>query len=387
MPTLAEALTAATAAVNANAAAYLSLEQRLALREAAVVLAAGMTPGDDVSELVAAAARGIFLGNLGGSANALTGTIPGGVIVLGLTPWTRFRGIATQTNTSTDITVSVQGIGSGAGVTTLPLKRRDGSKPQLGDVPVGVPFEFQPDGLGSFRFVGYAASEIAAAAATYLTQNIALVGGRVLFSKTTAGAFTWYNKDATLVRIRMVGGGAGGGGGNGYAGAGGLGGNYAEGVFDVVPDTTYAGMVGAGGAAGGGGGGGGPGGNGGTTYITLDKITPAALGGTGGSSGGSPATGNVGVAGAGPGLSNIAFPHGGFELPGYGAQNGIYFTAGGSAIALGGCGGGAPFFASLTPFPAQVGSFGGTGCGGGGSGGAGSSPGGQGAPAAIFVEG
>lgn len=221
----------------------------------------------------------------------------------------------------------------------------------------------------------------------YSSTSIA-VGGRVVFSRTTAGSYTWTcPANTTLVLIQAVGGGGGGGGGNAYTGAGGLGGNYFQGVFNVTPGTTYTIQVGAGGIAGGGGGGGAPGGNGGSTYIQLSGITPTALGGTGGGSGGNSATGFVGVAGAPPGLSGIVFPYGGFELPGYGAQNGIYLTIGATNVFFGGMGGGAPLFASTTPFPAQNGSFGGTGSGGGGSGGAGASAGGVGAPGAIFITG
>lgn len=214
------------------------------------------------------------------------------------------------------------------------------------------------------------------------------IGGRVLFSKITSGTATWTcPANTTLVQIQAAGGGGGGGGGNAYAGAGGLGGNYFQGVFNVTPGTIYNITVGAGGSAGGGGGGGAPGGNGGSTYIQLSGITPTALGGTGGASGGNSTTGYVGVSGAAPGLSGIVFPYGGFELPGFGAQNGIFLTIGTTNVFFGGMGGGSPFFASTTPFPAQNGSFGGTGVGGGGSGGAGASSGGVGAAGGLFIVG
>ena len=221
---------------------------------------------------------------------------------------------------------------------------------------------------------------IQAGSKTVLTAK-AIVGGRVLFAKIAAGTYTWVcPADTYLVRIRANAGGAGGGNGNGYAGAGGLGGNYFEGVFDVVPGTAYTITVGAGGAAGS---------NGGATFIAVQGggTLAVALGGTAGGPGGNSSTGYVGITGNTPGYSGIVFPHGGFELLGFGAQNGIYYQAGATNVAQGGMGGGSPMLASTTPFPVQNGQFGGTGCGGGGSGGAGSSAGAPGAAGALFIEG
>ncbi len=229
---------------------------------------------------------------------------------------------------------------------------------------------------------------LAAAKTTTALGTKTIVGGRVLFAQAVAGTYT-FTPDVPLIYVRAVAGGGGGGGGNGYAGAGGLGANYFEGAFDVVVGQPYTIVVGAGGIAGGGSGGGAPGGNGGATYLARQggATLALALGGTGGGSGGNAATGYVGVAGASPGKTGIVFPHGGFELLGFGAQNGVYYAAGATNIAQGGMGGGAPMFASATPFPVQTGQFGGTGCGGGGSGGAGSALGAAGAPGFLTIMG
>lgn len=212
-------------------------------------------------------------------------------------------------------------------------------------------------------------------------NQLSIVGGRLSFFSYSG---SWQcPAGVTKARIRGQAGGGGGGGGNGYAGAGGLGGNYFEGVFDVVPNTTYTVTVGLGGIAGGGGGGGAPGGNGGLT-----RFGPAgggafatALGGTGGGSGGSAGSGNVGVTGTPPGLSGIIFPHGGFELAGGAAQNGIIFAG----ANIGGIGGGSQFSAT-SPSPYANGQFNSLGYGGGGSGGAGASQGGTGSGGLLIVE-
>lgn len=133
---------------------------------------AGIAPSNgDVTQVGQALGRGIWVGALGASANALVGAIGGGVsplkpgVLQTLNPWTRLRGIALQANTSRDVTVTVAGIGTAGGSVTYPLYRRDGVKPMIGDVPALVPFEFQPDGAGGFRLVEAAPSEIGAAAA------------------------------------------------------------------------------------------------------------------------------------------------------------------------------------------------------------------------------
>lgn len=218
----------------------------------------------------------------------------------------------------------------------------------------------------------------------------AIVGGRVLFDQIAAGTYTWIcPADTTIVRIRAVAGGGGAGGGNAYSGAGGTGANYFEGVFDVVPGTTYTIVIGAGGAGGGGGGGGAPGGNGGSTYIAVQggAALAVAVGGAGSESGGVSA-GNVGKASPPPALSGITFPHGGFEVQGYPAQDGIFIP---NVIMIGGMGGGSRL-APNTVFGVGYGSaqqtgFPGLRNGGGGSGGTGAALGGMGAPGALFIEG
>ena len=162
MTTLADTVVAATAALNTNAQAYFDKEERVALREAAVVLAAGNATNDnDSTELARAVARGLFVGSFGAAANALSCQIPGGLVLPTLEPWTRLRGMAAQTNTSGVVTLTVAGIGTAAGFRTGPLLRQDGSALQQGDVPVGVPFDVQPDAGNpmAFRMAGKVASD------------------------------------------------------------------------------------------------------------------------------------------------------------------------------------------------------------------------------------
>lgn len=129
-------------------------------------LAGGVLPANgDRTQLAQGIGRGIWLGTLGASANALVGAIGSGVrptkpgLLAVLNPWTRLRGIALQTNTSRNVTVTVSGIGTANGAVTLPLLKRDGTLPAVGDVPVGYPFDFQPDGAGNFRLAGSVASD------------------------------------------------------------------------------------------------------------------------------------------------------------------------------------------------------------------------------------
>lgn len=286
-------------------------------------------------------------------------------------------------------TLNVSGLGA------VPIMRRGGNATVSGDWAANDILALVRRG-SSWQLAGLVPSDFAAAisqaSSTAINNSIqqsytnnVIVGGRVLFSRIAGGSYTWQcPSGVNRVLIKAVGAGGSGGGGNGYAGAGGLGGNYFEGVFDVTPGTTYTIVVGAPGVAGGGGGGGNPGGNGGSTYIQLGSLTPTALGGTGGGSGGNSATNYVGLSGASPGLSNINFPHGGFEVLGYAASNGIYLSN--PVLAITGIGGGS-YLASSTPIGVANGAFNGSGSGGGGSGGCGSAAGGVGAPGAIFIIG
>ncbi len=113
--------------------------------------------GSDLAQLIQAIARGIYLGQFGGTANALAAAIPNNIVFSALQPGTRFKGFVTATNTA-GVTFAITGIGTASGTVQASLLTKAGSALQAGDLPVNQLFEIQWDG-SAFRLVAAAASE------------------------------------------------------------------------------------------------------------------------------------------------------------------------------------------------------------------------------------
>lgn len=132
----------------------------------AAIDAAGLARnGSDLTQLIQAISRGIFLGVFTGSANALAGNIPNSIVLPGLLQGMRFAGVATSANTG-GVTMALTGFNPAIG--TLPLLRRDGAALQAGDLPLNTPFDFRYDG-SAFRLSTPAPSET-----TQLVQTFVL---------------------------------------------------------------------------------------------------------------------------------------------------------------------------------------------------------------------
>lgn len=269
--------------------------------------AAGLTPtNSDLTQLLQAISRGIFIGNLGGSANAQTGAIPASIVIPTLLPGMRFQAVATVTN-SGPATLSITGAGGGA----MPLLRQNGGALQGKEIPTGVPFEVMYDGSG-WRLVLPSAAEI---------------GVRKIQIYNASGSWTCPEGVFFALFEEWAGGGGGGGGnGTGQSAGGGAGGAYTAAFLPVVPGTTYNFTIGAGGT-------GGPvgatsasnGAQGGTSSIVVGATTLTATGGGGGQGGAVGALGGTPTTGAG-----------GDEVI-TGGQGGNYFSG-----TVGGRGGEAP---------------------------------------------
>lgn len=144
-----------------------------------LIKAAGLVPANaDPTQVAQAIARGVWIGTLGASPNALVGAIGGGAnpsappVLQSLPTWAELEGVALQTNTSATVNVTIAGIATSGGLAAGLLKKKDGSPPAVGDVPVGVPFKLRPDAAGNFRFVGAVASD---GASTTLTPAQSIV--------------------------------------------------------------------------------------------------------------------------------------------------------------------------------------------------------------------
>ncbi|WP_267355591.1 MULTISPECIES: glycine-rich domain-containing protein [unclassified Methylobacterium] len=263
----------------------------------AAVDAAGLTRnGADLTQVVQAISRGVFLGTFTGSANALAATIPNSVVLPGLLQGMRFAGVVTSANTG-GVTVALTGFNPAIGV--LSLLRRDGTAMQGGDLPLNAPFDFRYDG-SAFRLVGPAASELSATSTTAITQTPV---GKGEFANKVAGSYTFIvpsvaagdDYDVYWLFGEAVGGGGGATGGNTNAvtaGAGGGAGGTARGWFAVTPGQAIPYVVGAPGA---GAAYQGQGGNGGTSSIST------LMQATGGGGAGSPAGCAGGPGGVGSG--------------------------------------------------------------------------------------
>lgn len=197
--------------------------------------------GADLAQVAVAIGRGIYLGQLGGAANALTAAIPNNVVFSSLLRGLRFGGFVTTTNTG-GVTLALVGIGGAASTVTAPILRKDGSALQAGDLPIAQDFEVRWDG-SAFRYVGAVTSETPAQSPI----------GKGLYSKQAAGSYTWTVPAGVYwTYATCVGGGGGGSGGlasgAATAGAGGGAGGTAAGWLAVTPGQAIPFVVGAGGA-------------------------------------------------------------------------------------------------------------------------------------------
>ncbi|WFS07791.1 hypothetical protein [Methylobacterium sp. 391_Methyba4] len=123
---------------------------------------AGLTPSDDLTQLVQGLARGpIWLGTLGGTADALAATMPGSdaatdpVFLPALLPGTRVRGVAKSANATATPTLTLTGVGSTAGGVTFPIVASDGaSAVGVGAWKMGQFLTFDIDASAKARLAG-----------------------------------------------------------------------------------------------------------------------------------------------------------------------------------------------------------------------------------------
>ncbi|MGU3386945.1 hypothetical protein ACLBYG_20710 [Methylobacterium sp. D53M] len=113
--------------------------------------------GSDLTQLVQAIARGLYLGQFTGTANALTAVLANNVAFASLLRGVRFTGYVTATNT-TGVTVAITCLTGANAVVQAPLLTKGGNALAAGDLPVNQDFEIRWDGA-AFRMVGSVASE------------------------------------------------------------------------------------------------------------------------------------------------------------------------------------------------------------------------------------
>ncbi|MGX9981989.1 glycine-rich domain-containing protein [Methylobacterium fujisawaense] len=209
---------------------------------------AGLTPSNgDLTQLLQAISRGIWLGVLGGTANAPSGVLGGGatpVVIPALLRGMRVRGVAAATATGA-VTLSIVGVG-GASPVNFPVLRGDGSATRAGDLKQGQIYTFEADGNGNL-LIGSTTAEVSnvLAARRFVGSNHK--------TYSAPGNYTWTVPDTvTQIRVRAWSGGGGGGAGSSSAsgGSGGGGGVHGDETYDVTPGQVLSIIVGAGGAPG-----------------------------------------------------------------------------------------------------------------------------------------
>ncbi|MGU3668018.1 hypothetical protein ACLBX9_27845 [Methylobacterium sp. A49B] len=139
----------------------------------AAIDAAGLVrSGSNLSQLIQAIARGIWLGQFGGTASAITATVPNGAVIPALLSGMRVRGIAASNFTGTGGTLAITGIGSAGNTVSCPLVASDGVTPlAAGAWTAGQFLTFDVDASGNARFGAGGGSVSTTQFATYITGN------------------------------------------------------------------------------------------------------------------------------------------------------------------------------------------------------------------------
>jgi hypothetical protein len=291
---------------------------------------------------------------VGGTANALTMTLPEVPASWADLVGTPLRGIITTTNTGA-CTLNVNGLGA------KPIKIDNGSDPIAGDLKSGSVAVFVYDGTSVQ--IAFSSSMLQAR----------LNKGSTIVAYFAAGSFSWIPPaNVRSVFVRVWGAGAGGGGNQtAGAGGGGGGGGYAEGYVTVTPGTPVTVTVGAGGTGGAGATSYGDGGSGGTSSFG------SAISATGGNGGKGAAPNSQGISGGGGGGVG-----GHIQTTGGQGSSGSYLGSYGVG-GVGGAGGsgGGPGGGSSTGLPSA-----GQSPGGGGGGGGSNYGGAIGAPGGVIIE-
>lgn len=139
----------------------------------------------DLTQLLQALSRGIFVGTLGGTANALTASISGGVTMPALLTGMRFHALGgSVANTGPATLAFTSGFTAAPG--TLAVLRSDGLVLQPGDIAPGAFVTFVFDGT-ALRFSGATSSQIVR---TVLVANLNLYVSNATGSDTANTGLT-----------------------------------------------------------------------------------------------------------------------------------------------------------------------------------------------------
>jgi hypothetical protein len=131
----------------------------------------GLTGSDaDLTQILQAVSKGIYLGTFTGTANALTATVPGSVAIPVLLEGMTFHGYIGASPNTAAANLTLSGFTNAPG--SKPIRRKDGTSAlAAGDLQAGTLMSFRYDGT-SFRVVGMVASDIAVFTPINLTASL-----------------------------------------------------------------------------------------------------------------------------------------------------------------------------------------------------------------------
>ena len=150
--------------------------------------ALGLTPTDQDYTQVAQAfllSGGLFIGTFGGTPDALTATIPGGITIPALKAGMAVRGFIEATSLTASPTLAVAGFTTGSA--QAPVKRRAGAAPAIGDLVVSTLVTFRFDGT-NWRIDGLTASDILAIVGASPSYRTRLNASATIYVNSATGS-------------------------------------------------------------------------------------------------------------------------------------------------------------------------------------------------------
>ncbi|MCJ2021053.1 hypothetical protein MKK84_27135 [Methylobacterium sp. E-065] len=115
--------------------------------------------GADLTQLLQTISRGLWVGAFGGSATALTATLPNSLVLPSLVVGMRVRGIAASNYTGSGGTLAITGVGAAGATVSYPIVGADGvTALASGAWLAGQFLSFDIDASGNARFGGAASA-------------------------------------------------------------------------------------------------------------------------------------------------------------------------------------------------------------------------------------
>lgn len=150
----------------------------------AAIAASGQAPTNNVLiQAAIALGRGIWVGNLTGSADLAVATL--GIVMPSLLQGMRIGGVAAASNTVTNPKLRVVNLGTVGGAVDFPIIKEDGSALAAGDIKAGRRYFYEADGSGNVVITGPGVGVLPAGAVVAATAAVTLYVDSTSGSDTT----------------------------------------------------------------------------------------------------------------------------------------------------------------------------------------------------------